>query len=293
MLDAADLTRRIALGTVQFGLDYGISNPDGRVGRDAVAEIFRIARESGIKMLDTAVSYGSSEAVIGSAMAAGGHDFDIVSKFPPDTTVSDFDATLRGTLERLGVRQIKAYLAHSFASYTNAGLRERLRRAKNAGLIRQVGVSVYYPHQIAWLLDEDVPCDVVQLPFSVFDQRFRPLLGRMKARGVEIHVRSVFLQGLFFVTPDALSAHFDRVKERLGSIQKLCENREIPLAALLLDYAAFQPEIDRVVIGVARPEELCQNVGATCYAAQVRELMPLLDGMAVSDEEIILPYNWR
>lgn len=206
MVDAADWIKKIALGTVQFGLDYGISNRDGQVSASAVVEILGIARDRGIDMLDTAVTYGSSEAVIGSALVAGGRHFDIVSKFPPDTTATNFDATLRGTLERLGVRQITAYLAHDFSSYTNPGVRERLRRAKDAGLIRQMGLSVYYPHQIAWLLDAGVPCDVVQLPFNVFDQRFRPLFRELRARGAEIHVRSVFLQGLFSWSP----AHYPR-----------------------------------------------------------------------------------
>lgn len=93
--------------------------------------------------------------------------------------------------------------------------------------------------------------------------------------------------------PGALSPHFDGVKEQIRGLQRVCAENEIPLAALLLNYGVLQPDIDRVVIGVARPAELCQNVGASCYAQRVRELMPQLDLLAMADEEILLPYNWR
>lgn len=284
-------TKKIALGTAQFGLDYGISNKSGQVAPAAVAEILRLAARRGVETLDTAIAYGDSEETLGAAFSSAGGEFEIVSKFPPNT--ENVGEALRGSLERLKLEKLKAFLAHDFDSFKNTETRKQLAEAKRRGLTAQIGVSVYYPSQIEFLLDEAIEFDIVQLPFSVFDQRFRRVFKRLKENKIEIHARSVFLQGLFFLPPEDLPEQFSSVKSRLINLRELCAAQNIPLSALLLNYAMAQPEIDKTVVGVTNAAELEQNLDAQNYYEQCELLCAELAEYAVADDKIILPFNWN
>jgi aryl-alcohol dehydrogenase-like predicted oxidoreductase len=291
-LARARWTNKIALGTVQFGLDYGISNRAGRVTPDAVAAILELAAEQGLDTLDTAVAYGSSEETLGEVLSARRITFELVSKFSAETTTEAFDEVLADSLRRLRTKRLKGYLAHSFDSFTDPGVREALVRAKGDGRIRQFGVSVYYPQQVSWLLEQGIDFDLIQLPLNVFDQRFLPLLPELKDRWVEVHVRSVFLQGLYFLSPTELPPHFEPVAEKLERLRGLCKDHGVPLSAALLNYAVLDNNLDKVVIGVQNSAELRQNLGAFEHAETCRGLLPALEELAVWDEAILLPFNW-
>ncbi|UCH24656.1 MAG: aldo/keto reductase [Trueperaceae bacterium] len=288
----AKWTKKIALGTVQFGLDYGISNTAGRVAPEVVAEILELAANRGIDTLDTAVAYGVSEETLGEILETPGLSFELISKFPAETSAEGFDEILAASLKRLRSETLKGYLAHTFDSFTDPRVREALTRAKAGGRIEQLGVSVYYPEQVSWLLEREIDFDLIQLPLSVFDQRFLPFLPELKARGVEVHVRSVFLQGLFFLGPAGLPPHFEKVVDKLMRLRSLCEEKAVPLSALLLNYAVLNKDLDKVVIGVQSDAELSQNLSAFEHVESCRTLLPELAELAVWDESILLPFNW-
>jgi len=198
-----------------------------------------------------------------------------------------------GTLERLRRPEIKACLAHRFDDYMEPSLRAHMLEARERGLIHQFGVSLYHPEEARRLLDEDITTDLVQLPFNVFDQRFTPFLAPLKQRGVEIHVRSVFLQGLLLMDPETLPKHFLGIKERIVELRMLAKEREIPIIALLLNFVVAQPKIDRVVVGVTSVEELNANLAALGAGAPESMHQERLEAFAMTDEQVILPYNWR
>lgn len=285
--------KKLALGTVQFGLDYGISNPSGRVTSKNVAAILSEASKSGIDMLDTAISYGESEASIGEAMVETNTSFDIVSKIPSDIRPEQLRSVVQDSLKRLRKNHIKAFLTHSFEDYKQEKIRNIFQEIKREGQIDQSGVSVYYPSQIRWLLDNNIDFDLVQLPFSIFDRRFESLFPTLKEKNVEIHVRSVFLQGLFFIDPQSLTHHFTTVKDNLIDLRSLSSACEIPLPAILLNYALMQKEIDKVVIGVTNLTELKENMEAINYMGKLILLSENLNAFAVADEQILLPINWK
>ncbi len=292
-LEFEDWIKKITLGTAQFGLDYGISNQSGRVSRHSAGEILRVASEHGIETLDTAVAYGDSQQIIGCILAQHPYPFDLVSKFPPDAAPDRFDEILATTLKTLGRSHLNAYLAHQFESFQQPSLRDRMEQAKCQGLIEQFGVSVYRPSEVKWLLDHRIDCDVVQLPTSVFDGRFRPLFGELKARSIKIHARSIFLQGLYYISPAELPTHFDSAREAVGRLHAISRSSEIPLSAILMNYAILQPEIDKIVIGVTSCRELNQNLDAFRYAEKCSALCSELDALAITDEQILLPFNWK
>jgi len=283
----------MALGTVAFGLDYGISNPQGQVPPEHVQCILEYAAKEGIDTLDTAAAYGQSEAVLGALLAKQPSAFHVVSKLPPKIEAVDVGKAIDTSLSKLGLNQAKAFLAHDMESFKNIQVREGLARAKDEGRIRQYGVSVYYPDDVRWLLDNHIAFDIIQFPFNVFDQRFRPLLPLLKSNDVEIHTRSVFLQGLFFLDPAALPEHFASVQARLVALAQLADAHEIPLSALLLNVALAHEAIDKVVIGVASLEELRENVEAHHYIEKTKAILEEIHEFALQDEHILLPFHWR
>ena len=290
MIETTAWIKKIALGTVQFGLDYGISNKSGQVIPQIVSDILNFAHESGIEMLDTAASYGSGEEVLGDVLSTKDYRFEIVSKFPADTT--DLTGVLCQSLKKLRVENLKAYLAHDFDSFKNPVFRRQLAEAKEKGQINQIGVSVYYPEQAEFFLDEKIDFDVIQFPFNVFDQRFKQLFARLKEKGIEIHARSAFLQGLFFLPYEDLPANFASIKGLLTELKELCRSQDIPPATMLLNYAVMQPEIDKVVIGVTSIDELKQDLAAQLHYDRCLAFASELNEFSISNEDIILPFNW-
>ena len=134
--------------------------------------------------------------------------------------------------------------------------------------------------------------DIVQVPYSIFDQRFDEVFGEMKARGVEIHVRSIFLQGVFFRSPDALPQHFKSIEEQIRSLHEMAQSSGLGIAALCLGFGLMHPHIDQVVIGVDRVENLEENLRVARDLDQVKAYRDQLSALRVDDEQIILPVNW-
>ena len=153
-------TDRLALGTAQFGLPYGISNVHGKVAPTEVGRILDVAHAAGVMTLDTAAAYGDAETVLGAELRSR-PAFEIVSKCPPGIQADRFIEALEGTLGRLRRPQIKACLAHRFDDFRDPSLRSCMVEARERCLIRQFGASLYHPEEAQWILDEDIAVDLV------------------------------------------------------------------------------------------------------------------------------------
>ena len=175
---------------------------------------------------------------------------------------------------------------------TDATVHEILRTARAAGQVQRIGVSLYHPQEAEWLLAQELDFDLVQLPFNVLDQRFGPLLPALSQRGVEVHVRSAFLQGLLLRAPAALPDFFAPLAGKITRLRALAQEAGVPLAALLLLFAAFAPGASRVVVGVDTAANLRDNLAAAHYLAQAEQLRPALQQLAEITDTYILPYAW-
>ncbi|MFN8334850.1 MAG: aldo/keto reductase [Cyclobacteriaceae bacterium] len=287
MTDSAnDPVSKLGLGTVQFGLKYGISNTFGRTPGKEVQEILRIAANEKINLIDTASAYGISEEVVGGILPKS-HSFNIVSKFPSigDSSVTSF---FRQSCERLVVRSLYGYMAHQADELiANPGQWDELISLRENGYVRKIGYSLYTLQQAEKLLSLGMIPDLVQVPYNVLDRRFEALFPELKKYNTEIHVRSAFLQGLFFVDPDTLPAFFDPLKPHLRSIRSQYPENSL-LSGALLYFCTDNRMIDRVIAGVNTTDQLLQNVRAL-------RAKPRLAGFhhAINiDEKVLLPYNW-
>lgn len=284
---------RLALGTVQFGLPYGIANQTGQVGPGDVGAMLDLAAAAGVTMLDTAVAYGQSEQVLGEAGTAR---FQVVSKLPactgsPDGIRDWVAAQCRDSLTRLGCRQLYGLLLHRPSQLTEsrgAELYAALRALQQQGLVRKIGISVYGPSEIATVL-EHYPVDLVQAPFNLVDRRLLTSgwLDRLSNSGVEVHVRSAFLQGLLLLPTDRLPERFAPWKELFLRWHRwLCDQAIQPLEAALA-FAMAPAGISRVVVGADSTSQLSQILAA---AAAVRHIS--FPDIASDDEALINPARW-
>ncbi|WP_025209136.1 aldo/keto reductase [Hippea sp. KM1] len=283
-----DIVEKIGLGTVQFGLDYGINNKFGRVKENEVQKILNYALSKGIDLIDTAYSYGESETVLGRFSGLG--HFKVVSKFPKDL---DPGIAIDISLKRLKIERFYGYLCHHFESLkNNLAVWGKVLDLKDRGLTEKVGFSLYFLDELDFLLEKFIEFDLIQVPYNIFDRRFEGYFCALRDRGVEIHVRSVFLQGLFFVEVDGLPEFFYPVREKIKEIQQISRDLGIPLERLLLSWALSNECVDRVIVGVDSFDQFKKNTDLDdSIVEKVRSID--WDYFKEDDEKIILPVNWR
>ncbi len=289
---------KLGLGTVQFGLDYGISNSRGRISGEAAGDILVAARALGVDIIDTATSYGQSEEALGAALPPD-HDFAIVTKTPVfgsgeigQRQTDELKQSLERSLFRLHSECLCGLLLHHGGDLENPGA-ERLVRAledlKRAGLVAKIGVSVHHPGELDTALRYFVP-DIVQLPLNAFDQRTvtNGSLARLRQAGIEVHARSVFLQGLLLMAPQTLPVHLEAARAPLQRFRALArENGLTPLAAAL-QFVRRQETVEAVIVGVTSLAELEEIAAA--FAAPDAGLD--FSSLAVEDGAVIDPLKW-
>lgn len=255
---------RIALGTAQFGMPYGVTNAAGVVSPEQVKILLDIARTHGVDTLDTAIAYGHSEDVLGQVGTDG---FRIITKLPavPEGTtdvVRWVREQVRGSLDRLKRDQLDALLLHrsqQLAEDVGDDLQGALVRLCDEGLIRKVGVSIYDPSELE-LIPRDFPLGVVQAPVNVLDRRLETSgwLARLQDRDVEVHARSVFLQGLLILTESTLPAKFNQFRPLWVRWHAWLAASGLTSVGAALRYACGRPGITRIVVGVVNDRELLE-----------------------------------
>lgn len=285
---------KLALGTVQFGLDYGAFNSAGRVDEAQARAILDVAQDAGIDTLDTARAYGTSEAVLG-ALGAGAR-FRIVTKIASLANAGDMAAavvdSLAASRASLRCERLDAVLFHSASDLLGDRAAEAwaaAERARGDGLVGQIGVSVYDAEQALEIAGR-FPIELVQLPVSTFDQRAiaSGALDRLKQRGIEIHARSVFLQGFALSDPDSLPGGLGRFRPELAAFRALAARQSLTPLQAALGFVLAQQAIDRLVVGVQSAKEL-QEI---CEASQQPLDLTGTGSVASSDLQLLNPGLW-
>jgi aryl-alcohol dehydrogenase-like predicted oxidoreductase len=268
---------KLALGTVQLGLEYGVANRTGRPDGRAAQAILALAAASGVNAFDTAPAYGASEEILGEFLASHQDAFGaqppvVVTKLsgveldgePSRSAVRDaVCAALERSARRLRLSPLPICLMHHAADMTRfRGLvAESLVRAKEQGLVERVGVSVYSPDEVERFLDTE-GLDAIQVPINLFDHRLVEggQLRRLAERGTVVFARSVFLQGLFFLEPEGVPAHVVVAREPLRQLRSLAAEWCRPIAELAVAFVRDLPGVASLVIGVETAAQLAENL---------------------------------
>jgi aryl-alcohol dehydrogenase-like predicted oxidoreductase len=285
----------LALGTVQFGLDYGISNALGQVNTAAISAILQQAQSSQLNWLDTAYLYGSAEANLGEQPLS--QQFSIITKLPEITTELNARSALSCSLQRLKRAKIDTVLLHrpeQLLGAAGAEIYQDLQALRAEGLCRRIGVSVYTPLELNAILDQ-FSIDVVQLPLNVFDQRFylQGLLDRCQALGVSVHIRSLFLQGLLLMTErPAWCSAYDFAFTKFSQCAEKYQTDKLTLALSIL---RLLPAVELGVVGCTKAAELLEISTAWQQSTGLITLPDFLQSiqeLAQTDDNLISPIRW-
>ena len=250
---------KLALGTVQFGLPYGVANTTGRPSDDEVRGILLAGLAAGVQVLDTASLYGESESILGRCLPSV-HQFHIVTKTPKFTSmdgnkaVHSLESAFAMSCERLRMKQLYGLLIHDAGDLLGpAGdaLWQAMTRLRAVGSVTRIGASVYSGAQIDALLHR-YPLDLVQLPLSLLDQRLvhGGQLDRLAAANVEVHARSAFLQGAILMPVDQLPQHLAGLRPYVARVSECAATHGFSTLQAALRFVAGLPQVGAVVCGV-------------------------------------------
>ena len=280
------------LGTAQIGLDYGISNRDGKPNPEAANNLLNFALNTGVIILDTAAAYGNAEHVIGDSGVSG--KFQIISKLPKiDLNQSNLSSIVETgasiSLNRLKVNSLYAYLLHSVDDLVSYGeaLWEQLETLKSGKKTIKIGYSVYSPEQLNQVYHKFKP-DIIQIPMNVLDREFEITgwLQRLKDDGVEVHVRSVFLQGLLLMSKEEQIERFPKHKNIWDEWHKYLRENEITSLEACLSFISNNNLVDETVLGVNSEMELAEIMNIKQDRCPTFEINS-------RDKELINPSNWK
>jgi len=283
---------RIVLGGAQLGLPYGILNGGETLSREEVARILDTAVDHGIDSIDTAIAYGQSESIIGETSQ---NRFNIISKLPPlpvdISNVSEWvHSQVQGSLYRLKCTSLDALLLHRPQDLTGAQgaeLYAAIGSLMAEKMIHRFGVSIYSPDDLEGIIGT-FDIQVVQAPLNVFDRRILGITNHLSALNIEVHVRSVFLQGVLIANPKDRPQRFEPWSEHLAQFDEWVRSSGVSAMACCLGFALQQPSIAKLVIGTTSAESL--NEIMTSIPNSVLEVPAHLQS---SVEQLIDPRFWN
>ena len=290
----------LGLGAAQFGFDYGVLNEEGKVSAGNVRTLLKIAYENDIRVIDTAATYGDSETVLGQSIPQG-FSFRIMTKLPPmkKDSICEKDSALinenfYGSLKKLRMERISGLFLHCPNDLFLPGgdiIYTTLLSFKDRGLVEKIGVSVYNGDEIDHLFHH-YDFDLIQLPLNVLDQRLVKSghIARLKAKDVEIHARSVFLQGILLIPLDKINPFFNPILSVLTKYRDFLEEYRLSPVEGALSYLRTVEELDIVLVGVTNEKQLRENINA--FKLKLPDSLDFSE-FVIENIKMLNPYHWK
>ncbi|MBT3981942.1 MAG: aldo/keto reductase [Bacteriovoracaceae bacterium] len=282
---------KLVLGTVQLGLKYGIANKSGRPNHEESREILKFAMDSGIDTLDTAQAYGDVHEIISSFHQNSPKKFKIQTKFNSlPYNIVDY---LKSQAELLKVPSIETLYFHSFEDFENCLDFESFKKAKELGLLNEIGVSIYNTKQLEKCISNKY-IDTIQSPFNLFDNWSErgALFEKAHSNGKKIYTRSVFLQGLFFLKKEELKGVLKKMEDCIEKVQQLSKEKQLSIQDLALNYCLSFEQVSGVLVGVDTKGQLEQNLKAMDVSLE-KQTIEQINGLKVNYPELLNPVNWE
>ncbi len=283
---------KLVLGTVQLGLEYGVSNTAGRPSLSESFDILDEAQKLGIKELDTAQSYGESERIIGEYLKRNPKSFEIMSKFS-NVEDEDYRNSIENSLNTLGLENLKGMYFHKYSDFKNLKNSSTLLKLKEEGLIENLGVSIYEQSEFEDVLNSEL-IDIIQIPYNLLDcsvEKERLALAA-KDKNKRIYSRSAFLQGLFFLPEVKIKKDFEELYESVMEIKKIAKIYNVTLEELALGFCLQEDFLDHILVGVNSKKELSKNI----LSSQVKlpsQCIQEIKKISVSNPKLLNPVHWK
>lgn len=291
------------MGTVQFGMDYGIMNKKKPLKEDSI-KCLDYATQNGIYAIDTAAAYGDAECIVGEFIHKRTIPRDklfICSKMPPNSLdgcdPKDYQAAVLNnitrSLKRLRLDHLDAYLFHSSRYAFSPTMLEALYEAQRRGYAGKVGVSIYEVEEARACADSPY-ARFIQAPYSILDHRMKKsgLLDRISHSDCQLHTRSAFLQGLVLMEEEMVPGYLTRARPLIRKITDICATAKISRVDLALAYVRREKSISHLVFGVHTMEQLQEVIAS--FERKISDDVLLYADAEFADvsEYIVLPSLW-
>lgn len=297
------MTNKLCLGTVQFGMNYGINNKKGQPPKENVFEMLDIAIEKEVSVFDTAAAYGCAEDILGEYIAERGYrnKIKVVSKLRPNLINEDckkpqaiVEEEIKKSLIKMNIEILDGYLLHTPTNFYNLGIMEGLRRSKEKGLVKNIGVSIYeYEHAVDVVKSGLV--DYIQVPYSIFDQRMDKgaFFESAKKNNIKVYARSAFLQGLILMNENEIPRHLGHAREYLKKFDEIIKAYGVTRIEAAIHFTYDHPGVDYWVFGVNNNEQLLQDIEiATKERITDEYLNKIKQALSNIEKSIIFPSLW-
>ena len=284
---------KIALGTVQFGTHYGIANTTGQVKKNEIESILKFAKISGIDTIDTAISYQSSEQYLGDI---GVNNFNLITKLPEVPNNCEnlrvwITKQIQKSLNFLKVKSLSGVLLHKPIQLLDKDKKDLwniLIDLKKNGIIKKIGYSIYTPDELEKLWSLYKP-DLVQAPYNIFDRRLETSgwLTRMSDKKVEIHIRSIFLQGLLLMNEKSRPKKFKKWPLVWSKWDNWLKENDSTSVQAAVSFALSDSRISRVVVGVDNLKQFKDIINSA------NNIYPFPESFHITDTKLLNPSEWN
>lgn len=295
---------QLCLGTVQFGMDYGIRNQKKPNLQDAI-KYLDYATQNGICAIDTATAYGIAEQVTGEFLkkrTIPREKLFLSTKLLPnildDVRTENFVAVIRENLQKslqtLHLNYVDAYLLHSARYAHRPEILDALLEMKKEGLSVKVGVSVYESEEAISCIEHS-GVGFIQAPYSIFDHRMKVdgVLEKIADSSCELATRSAFIQGLVSMCSEEVPPFLDEAKPILEKLDKMSRQTGWSRIELAIGYVKYERSISQIVFGIDSLEQLKEDIKAfqkNMPRDMYQEIEKQFEGIRA---DIVMPSLWK
>jgi aryl-alcohol dehydrogenase-like predicted oxidoreductase len=283
----------LILGTANFDSVYGVANKQQKMTRNQCHEILDFAFLSGVGSLDTARNYADSESIIGEFHQSG-RKFKVFSKVSDlsEKNLNNLEFEVHLALKRLRIEKLDGLYFHSsriLQDYPPRRINTAIKKIIDSGLVDRVGVSVYAEEELNWVANKFPEIKLFQVPENILDRRLMDskLVRQLHESGREFHVRSIFLQGLLLMEPNAIPTHLKNALPAVQSLKIFSENLGFSVLEICISYLSLINWASSYVIGVANKEQLNSILQSKSVPLDKSDLPPQLGDF------ILDPRKWN
>ena len=276
---------KLIIGGAQIGLNYGVSNKIGIPSDSELNKIIKTAKKNNITLLDTASSYGNAEQRIGNI---ANNEFNIITKISNISLDNSIAYQVKKSLDNLKSKSLYACLFHNANELIKMPVFwDKLIRQKELGLIKKIGYSLYHPEEFEKLIQVKCIPDIIQIPFNIIDRNFEPYLKDLKSLGIEIHVRSIFLQGLLLKKNKYKQKKFSNWFSIWDSYEFWLKKKSISPLEGCLSHVLSYKEFSNILVGIESNSQLSEII-----LASKKKAGKAPDSITSSDLSLTNPLAW-
>ena len=287
------MKNRIILGSANFDHIYGVKK--NIIKKNEIKKLFDLAFKKKVRTIDTSPTYSHSEKIIG---VLNNNRFKIISKIPKlpknikKKNIQKWLNTIVTTsLKNLKIKKFECLLVHnseSLLTKNGSEIYKSIKNIKTKGLTKKIGVSIYDFDVLEKILNK-FKFNLIQAPFNVLDQRLveKERLIKLKKQNIEVHVRSIFLQGILLLKKNLLSKELKSFNKELIVWKNWLKKNKLNALQVCLLHVLNHNKLDGIVVGCDSKNQLSEILKVKKIKNNIS-----LAGLNIRNKKLIDPRKW-